>query len=107
MNPDMWPGEHSASLEDSFASLRGDVEFWQLDSIALASDSNCSERGFPPPTWQSQVAACHLGAQPDGPGAQHASVPYVLIQGPPGTGKTHTVKACPLVMTGSAIWAIS
>ena len=46
-------------------------------------------------TWRLQVAACHLGAQPDGPDAQHASVPYVLIQGPPGTGKTHTVKvAC-------------
>ena len=41
---------------------------------------------------ESQVAACHLGAQPDGPGVQHASVPYVLVQGPPGTGKTHTVK---------------
>ena len=52
------------------------------------------------PCWQ--VAACHLGAQPDGPGAQHASVPYVLIQGPPGTGKTHTVKVLPLFRLSAA-----
>ena len=48
-----------------------------------------------------QVAACHLGAQPDGPGVQHAGVPYVLIQGPPGTGKTHTVKVLSDVQQGA------